>query len=119
MLLSPFPGVNWSSSPPSFESLPAYGRIWSVQRGTYSSQSSTQQYLIFKSYVPKNDLPSSANDIVQLLTQSLIDDSKISVQEALSVTQRLDRSAGFPGHRLLTVQYHTSAGCPECASGSH
>jgi hypothetical protein len=119
MLLSPFPGVNWSSSPPSTEILPAYGSSWSVQRVTYSSSRSTQQYLILKTYVARNNPPSPAADIIQSLTQALVDDSTISEAESLSVTARLDRSPGFPGHNLLAVQYHLRHGCVECASGVH
>jgi hypothetical protein len=119
MLLSPFPGVNWSSSSPSFESLPAYGRSWSVQRATYSSSRSTQQYLIFKSYIPRNTSSSPASDVIQSLTQDLINDSTISASEALSITARLEKSPSFPGHNLLAVQFHLEIGCSVCAVGGH
>ena len=119
MLLSPSPGVNWSRSTPSFENLPAYGNSWSVQRATYTSPTSTQKYLVLKSYVHKDEPPSSLNALISDLVLSLSNDSTISDSESLTVTHRLDRSNYFSGHKLLSVQFHLSDGCSLCEAGAH
>ena len=119
MLLSPHPGVNWSPSPPSLENLPAHGNSWSVQRATYTSPTSTQKYLVFKSYVPKDEPASSLNTLISDLVLELSSNSTISDFESLSVTHRLDKSSHFTGHKLLTVQFHLTDGCSLCEAGIH
>ena len=119
MLLSPRPGVNWSSSPPFCENLPAHGNSWSVQRVTYSSPTSTQKYLVLKSYVPKDEATVTINTLISDLVLELSRNSTISDFESLSVTHSLDRSNHFTGHKLLTVQFHLADGCSLCESGAH
>ena len=119
MLLSPLPGVNWSSSSPLCENLPAHGNSWSVQRVSYTSSTSTQKYLVLKSYVSKIEDASAVNTLISDLVIGLANDSIISDHESLSVTHRLTRSNHFTGHNLLAVQFHLSDGCSRCETGAH
>jgi hypothetical protein len=119
MLISPFPGFNLSSAAPSIEILPAYGRSWSVQRATFTSSSSTQKYLIYKSYVSRDEPDTSINTTISDLVLNLSRDSTISDFEALSVSHSIKKSNHSAGHRLLTVQFHLMEGCVFCETGAH
>ncbi len=112
MLLSPVPGFN-------FEVLPAYGNSWSVLRATFTSSTLTQKYLIYKAYVPRDELDSVTNSTISDLVLSLSSDTTISAHESLTVTHLLVNSNNFPAHSLLSIQFHLSAGCAFCEAGTH